>query len=104
MLKRLLTIPSNPPVFALSDADAQECEMLLRRAIEMVRQPTRTAPPKGVLDAKPPCLVRIHYEPDEAMYVVTNTKSGLSMLRQRDITRLRAMCDRLGWQVVATST
>ena len=104
MLKRLLTTPSKPPIFALSDADAEECEALLRRAIEMVRQPTRTAPPKGVLDAKPPCLVRIHYDANEAMYVVTNTKSGLSMLRQQDITRLRAMCNRLGWQVVATST
>jgi hypothetical protein len=103
LLKRLLTIPSKPPVFALSDADAQECEALLRRAIEMVRQPTRATPSKRVPDAKPPCLVRIHYDADEAMYVVTNTKSGLSMLRQPDITRLRAMCDRLGWQVVAAT-
>jgi hypothetical protein len=103
LLKRLLTIPSKPPVPVLSDADAQECEVLLRRAIEMVRQPPQHAPRKGTPAAKPPCFVRIHYDPDEAVYIAINTKSGLSILRHRDLSRLRAMCDRLGWQVVAYS-
>jgi hypothetical protein len=101
LLKRLLTIPSKPPVLPLSDADAQECEALLRRAIEMVRGPTQPAARKRLPASKPPCLVRIHYDPDEAVHIAINTKSGLSMLRHRDITRLRAMCDRLGWQVMA---
>jgi hypothetical protein len=103
LLKRLLTSPAKPPVLPLSEADAQECEVLLRRAIEMVRGPTQHAPRKAVPAAKPPCFVRIHYDADEAMHIAINTKSGLSILRHRDISRLRAMCDRLGWQVVAYS-
>jgi len=105
LLKRLPTTPSKPPVLPLSDADAQECEVLLRRAIEMVRGPVQNPPRKGVADSKPkpPCFVRIHYDPGEAVHIAINTKSGLSMLRHRDISRLRAMCDRLGWQVVAYS-
>jgi hypothetical protein len=103
LLKRLLTSPAKPPVLPLSEADAQECEALLRRAIEMVRGSTQHAPRKAVLVAKPPCFVRIHYDADEAVHIAINTKSGLSILRHRDISRLRAMCDRLGWQVVAYS-
>jgi hypothetical protein len=103
LLKRLLTIPAPPPVLPLSDADAQECEALLRRAIEMVRRPPQQPPRKRVLDSKPPCFVRIHYDADEAVHIAINAKSGLSMLRHRDLARLRAMCARLGWQVVAST-
>jgi|SRR5215475_801192 len=105
LLKRLPTTPSKPPVLLLSETDAQECEALLRRAIEMVRGPVQNAPRKSVVDSKPkpPCFVRIHYDPDETVHIAINAKSGLSMLRHRDISRLRAMCDRLGWQVVAYS-
>jgi hypothetical protein len=106
LLKRSPTIPSQPPVsalsLALSDRDAQECEALLKRAIEMVRLPPRSGPTKGLLDAMPSGQVQLHYDRDEAVYVAINTKSGLSLLRHRDIARLRAMCDRLGWQVVAS--
>lgn len=103
MLKRLPTSPAQSPVLPLSEADAEECEALLRRAIEMVRGPTQHAPRREVLAAKPPCFVRIHFDPDEAVHIAINTKSGLSILRHRDISRLRAMCDRLGWRVVAYS-
>ena len=45
-------------------------------------------------------VVRIHRDPDKARYVAEDTKSGLSVLRHQDSTRLRAMCDQMGWQVV----
>ncbi len=45
-------------------------------------------------------VVQIQRDPDEPSYVAKDTKSGLSVLRHRDSGRLRAMCDRIGWQVV----
>jgi hypothetical protein len=45
-------------------------------------------------------VVRIQYDSEKAKYVVTDSKTGTRILRLHDITRLRAMCDRMGWQVV----
>ena len=44
--------------------------------------------------------VLVRPDPDEPSYVAKDTKSGLSVLRHQDSARLRAMCDRIGWQVV----
>jgi hypothetical protein len=44
--------------------------------------------------------VRIQYDSEKAKYVVTDSKTGSRILRLHDITRLRAMGDRRGWQVV----
>jgi hypothetical protein len=45
-------------------------------------------------------IVQIHYDPHKAKYAARDAKSGLSVLRHPDRARLRAMCDRMGWQVV----
>jgi hypothetical protein len=84
----------------------------------MVRGPARGSPPtKGLIDGKPATpsalagamrseklitgrVVQIQRDPDEPSYVAKDTKSGLSVLRHQDSARLRAMCDRIGWQVV----
>jgi hypothetical protein len=44
--------------------------------------------------------VRIHREADGGRYVAKDTTSGLAVLWDHDTARLRAMCDRVGWQVV----
>jgi hypothetical protein len=114
------------PVSCEPDKDLDECEALLRRAIEMVRG--RTPPSQvetSVTQAKsktpskssnPPSkavstvrverspasriVVQIHHDPQKTRYVAKDTTSGLGVLRHQDRTRLRAMCDRMGWQVI----
>jgi hypothetical protein len=44
--------------------------------------------------------VRIHHDPQKAKYVAQDITSGLRILRHEDSARLRAMCDRMGWQVI----
>jgi hypothetical protein len=101
------------------DSDLDECEVLLRRAIEIVQRPTRSSQTKiNLIEARSAPLakvvgsmraersptsrivVQIHYDPQKAKFVAKDTKSGLSVLRHQDSARLRAMCDRMGWQVV----
>jgi hypothetical protein len=91
--------------------------MLLRRAIEMVRAATRPSASKGLTDGKPASpaalagamqarkpltgrMVRIQRDLAESSYVAMDTATGLSVLRHQDSARLRAMCDRIGWQVI----
>jgi hypothetical protein len=107
--------PSSVPPPA--DDNVDEGEALLRRAIEMVRGPVSGAQPtKGLSDGQPATpsalaasmrskklltrVVQIQRDPDEPSYIAKDTKSGLSVLRHQDSARLRAMCDRIGWQVV----
>jgi hypothetical protein len=89
-------------LLAEADKDLDESEALLRRAIEMVRGPVR-----GAMRAKrttPRRVIEIRHDPsDEAAYAAKDVQSGLVVLRHRDITRLRSMCDRLGWEVVEAS-
>jgi hypothetical protein len=101
------------------DSDLDECEALLRHAIEIVQSPTRSSQTKTNLievrsaplakvvgsmraESSPTSriVVQIHYDPQKAKFVAKDTKSGLSVLRHQDSARLRAMCDRMGWQVV----
>ena len=86
-------------ILADADKDLEESEALLRRAIEMVRGPVR-----GTTRTKrstPGRVIEIRHDPsDEAAYAARDVKSGLVVLRHQDIARLRAMCSRLGWQVV----
>ena len=49
-------------------------------------------------------VVEICHDPHEAIYFAKDTKSGLSVLRHQDSARLRAMCDRIGWQVIEGGT
>ena len=109
------------PVSCEPDKNLDECEALLRRAIEMVRGRTRTsqitsvpevrsrAPSKLVSSMRaerPPAsriVVQIHHDPQKARYVAQDTTSGLRILRHQDSARLRAMCDRMGWQVIEDS-
>jgi hypothetical protein len=100
--------PTSTPALAEADSDLDECEVLLRRAIEMVRGSTRWSQPiRGLTDRMPgrslmSRVVQIQHDPDDATYVATDTKSGLSVLRHRDRAHLLAMCDRIGWQVEDT--
>src|SRR5260221_2211238 len=101
-----VSVPTTPPTLVPSEDGLDECEILLRRAIEMVRSSTRWSQPTRSLTDRMPGrslssrVVQIHHDPDDATYVAMDTKSGLSVLRHRDRARLRAMCDRIGWQVV----
>jgi hypothetical protein len=87
-------------LLADADNDLRECETLLKRAIEMVRGETRRSLTKGFSGSKPTRVVHIHHDLDDAAYVAIDALSGLSVLRHQDSARLRAMCDRIGWQVV----
>ena len=115
------TVPTPSSTFSYEkDHDLDECEALLRRAIEMVRSPGRSSQIATSVAARtdtgsspelascvpaesPPAIrivVRIRHDPRKAKYVAEDAKSGLSVLRHQDRARLRAMCDRMGWQVV----
>jgi hypothetical protein len=114
------SVSSVPPtsVWSEPDKNLDECEALLRRAREMVRGPSRpsqrTSVPKAgsktpaklvssMRAERPPAsriVVQIHHDPQKARYVARDTTSGLRILRHQDGARLRAMCDRMGWQVI----
>jgi hypothetical protein len=122
-----LTVSTVASVSMLSrpDSDLDECEVLLRRAIGIVHgethssqitanltelrsaTPATTSAPLPVesrplpVEPKSPLIaVQIHHDPEKGKFVATDTKSGLSILRHQDSTWLRAMCDRMGWQIV----
>src|SRR5215468_6210605 len=101
-----LSVPTTPPALVPSESDLEECEVLLRRAIEMVRGSTRWSQPvRGLTDRMPgrsltSRVVRVHHDPVDDVYVATDPRSGLSVLRHRDRARLLAMCARIGWPVV----
>jgi hypothetical protein len=109
------SVYSVPPILVSSESDKNldECEALLRRAIKMVRGPTHTSQITSVIQARsktpsklserPPAsriVVKIHHDPQKAKYVAQDATSGLRILRHQDGARLRAMCDRMGWQVI----
>jgi hypothetical protein len=85
---------------------------MLQRAIEMVRGATRggrnhtdsgIAPPADMPAKRSPPgrVVEICHDPSfEAAYAAKDATSGLVVIRHQDSARLRAMCDRLGWQVI----
>jgi hypothetical protein len=108
-----------PPPTPLADVpdEIDEGEALLRRAIEMVRgaardpaakaaglltaSPAASAKPARVKRSPPGRIVRICHDPTfDAVYAAKDTTSGLVVIRHQDSTRLRAMCERLGWQVI----
>jgi hypothetical protein len=109
-----------PPISeapARSSEDDAEGEELLRRAIAMVRGPIGGSQPiKGLTDEpQTPAklaasmrsknstgrVVQIRHDPSyDAAYAAKDTRSGLVVLRHQDSTRLREMCDRLGWEVL----
>lgn len=105
-----VSVPTTRPTLVPSEDDLDECEILLRRAIEMVRGSTRWSQPTRSLTDRmsgrslSSRVVQIHHDPGDATYVATDAKSGLCVLRHRDRARLRAMCDRIGWQVVEADT
>jgi hypothetical protein len=145
----LLTAPTSPHSIesrvALTEADndLDECEALLKRAIQTVRGPACSPEPAvetdlegeaplstiemdrepacasevpGVLDftssknkesAREPeprprksAVVEIHYDPLKARYAARDTTTGLLVMRHEDRTRLKVMCERMGWQIV----
>jgi hypothetical protein len=112
--------PATAPLKSIVAEDDGEDggQAMLQRAIEMVRASTRRPPPTK---SQPPTpgkvarstrmkkpvtdrVVEICHDPHEAIYFAKDTKSGLSVLRHQDSARLRAMCDRIGWQVVQGGT
>jgi hypothetical protein len=44
--------------------------------------------------------VQIEYDSAKAKYVAKDINTGVRILRHEDVARLKAMCDRMGWQVV----
>ena len=100
-----VSVSTTPRRFVAAAGDLDKCE-ILRRAIEMVRGSTRWSQPTRSLSDRMPGrslssrVVQIHHDPRDATYMATDAKSGLCDLRHRDRARLRAMCDRIGWQVV----
>lgn len=89
-------------ILSEADDDLDESEAMLRRAIEMVRGLAHGS--TGIARVKksaPSRVVRIRFDAvQEPGYVAADAQSGLVLLRHQDNARLRAMCDRLGWQVV----
>src|SRR5262245_19309848 len=72
-----LSVPTTPPTLVPSEDDLDECEVLLRRAIEMVRSSTRwSQPTRGLTDRMPgrslsSRVVQIHHDPNDATYVAS---------------------------------
>jgi hypothetical protein len=117
-----LSVDTAPPMSVLPDRadEPDEGEEMLRRAIAMVRAPTRGSQPvKGLTEPRTPSalagsmrsqkstgrVVQIRHDPSyDAAYAAKDTRSGLVVLRHQDSGRLREMCDRLGWQVVEDGT
>jgi hypothetical protein len=111
--------PSTLISAVIGENDLDECEALLRGAIEMVRGSTRSSQrAAGVTNAesKPELkgsmraegastsrvVVQIYYDAHKAKYAAKDSRSGLNVLRHEDRARLRAMCDRMGWHAVET--
>ena len=86
------------PATAVDDGESDECAVLLARAIAMIRGSSSS----GLTRSKPVRLVELRRDPADTAYVAIDTKSGLSILRHRDSTRLRMMCDRIGWRIIAS--
>jgi hypothetical protein len=114
-----MSAPTATSISSEIDSDLDECETLLRRAIEVVKGPKdesqtktslieakSTSPAKVVSSMRaetPPArriVVKIYYDPQKAKFVAKDTNSGLRVLGHQDSARLRSMCDRMGWQVV----
>src|SRR5207247_5861063 len=114
--------PESVPITAHSsvpsevDSDFDEVEALLRRAIEMVRNPTRGSQPTrsgtdgtprtptefaDAMRAKTWCtsrVIQIHHDPHKATYVAKDIKSGLLVMRHQESERLRELCDWIRWR------
>jgi len=106
------------------EEDVDECEALLRHAIGMVRGQvrspqrktdlieTRPAAPavivpklvaksvKPVERKSPGITVEIYYDANRVKYVARDINSGLTVLRHKDSKWIKAMCSRMGWQVI----
>jgi hypothetical protein len=113
------------PTRSQTDEGRDECEVLLRRAIEIVHSETHSAQPTSslakqakaepeitsapepvesgpvpVASTSPSMVVQIHHDRERGKFVVRNTSSGLIVLRHQDFAWLCAMCDRMGWHIV----
>jgi hypothetical protein len=56
--------------------------------------------PKPVEQKSTPIVVQIHHDRSRGKFVAKDTRSGLGVLRHEDAARLRAMCERMGWQII----
>jgi hypothetical protein len=96
--ERLLRLAESAPSLSVltlacveADRDLDESEALLKRAMEMVRAPTRSSRR----------VVRIEYDPrGESAYVAKDTETGHVVLRHNDRARLRVMCEQFQWKMV----
>jgi hypothetical protein len=105
-------VPAGSAAASEADPELDEGQAMLQRAIEMVRGATRggrthtdsgIAPPADMPAKRSPPgrVVEICHDPSfEAAYAAKDATSGLVVIRHQDSARLRAMCDRLGWQVI----
>ena len=78
-----VSVPTTRPTLVPSEDDLDECEILLRRAIEIVRGSTRWSQPTRSLTDRMSGrsllsrVVQIHHDPGDATYVATDARSGL---------------------------
>jgi hypothetical protein len=105
-------VPAESAAASEADPELDDGQAMLQRAIEMVRGATRgvrthtdsgIAPPADMRAKRSPPgrVVEICHDPSfEAAYAAKDATSGLVVIRHQDSARLRAMCDRLGWQVI----
>jgi hypothetical protein len=85
--RRLTPVEQKPPVVV------QKPPVVVQKPLVVEQKPP-------AVEQKPPTVVQIHHDPNRAKYVAMDTRSGLGVLRHEDSARLRAMCERMGWQVV----
>jgi hypothetical protein len=94
---------SAAPAIATSPSEAVAAAPAIASSLP---QPGSAAPADlagSIRAQRPPTsrgVVQIQYDPVKAKYVATDIKTGLRILRHYDSARLRAMCDRMEWEVV----
>jgi hypothetical protein len=96
-------IGSAPPAIATSPSEAKSAGPAITSSLPEPRSATAAELASSIRAEKSPAsrgVVQIRYDPVKAKYAAMDIKTGLRILRHYDSARLRAMCDRMGWQVV----
>jgi hypothetical protein len=100
---RLPEIGSAPPAIATSPSQAESAGPAITSSLPEPGSATPAELASSIRAERSPAsrgVVQIQYDPVKAKYAAMDIKTGLRILRHYDSARLRAMCDRMGWQVV----
>jgi hypothetical protein len=96
-------IGSAPPAIATSPSEAESAGPAITSSLPEPGSATPAELASSIRAERSPAsrgVVQIQYDPVKAKYAAMDIKTGLRILRHYDSARLRAMCDRMGWQVV----